>query len=172
MRNAETLRLVAELAIGVLGFSGVVAVLGRRGAGDWEPIDRFRFVSMVHIGALVLALAVLPFPFYSAGFADEAIWGWCSGLAASLQVFMLAAQRVVAPPPKGMLTAPGTSRIATAYAVPAGFVALLLFVANAIGIGVARSATPYLVGVLLLFGTTVVLFIRLLHTAMGPRRAV
>jgi hypothetical protein len=172
MENAETLRLVAELAIGVLGFSGVVAVLGRRGAGEWAPIDRFRFLIMVHTAALVLALAVLPFPFHSAGFVGGAIWGWCSGVAVTLLVFMFVAGRAVDPAPKGAFTAPGVSRIARAYAVPAPFVALCVFGMNAIGIGLARSATPYLVGVLLLLGVTVVLFIRLLHTAMGPRRAV
>jgi hypothetical protein len=171
MENAETLRLVAELAIGVLGFSGVVAVLGRRGAGEWAPIDRVRFLTMVHAAALVLTLALLPFPFHSAGLASEVIWGWCSALAAVLSVFMFAARRIGDPPPKGYLTAPGTSRLALAYAVPAPFVALALFGMNAAGIGLARSATPYLVGVLLILGSTVVLFIRLLHTAMGPRRA-
>jgi hypothetical protein len=172
MENAETLRLVAELAIGVLGFSGVVAVLGRRGAGEWAPIDRLRFLTMVHSAAIVLVLAVLPFPFHSAGFVDEAIWGWCSGIAAILLVLMFVAGRVVNPPPKGAFTAPGTSRLARAYAVPAPFVALSVFGINAIGIGFARSETPYLVAVLILFGVPVVLFIRLLHTAIGPRTAV
>lgn len=170
MENAGTLQMIAELAIGVLGFSGVVAVLGRRGAGEWAPVDRFRFLNMVHTAAIVLALAVLPFPFHSAGFGSEALWGWCSGVAEVLLLFMTAATRILAPAPEGAFTGPGTSRLALAYAVPANLGALFLFGLNALGIGLARSPTPYLVGVLLLFGTTVILFIRLLHTAMDSGR--
>ena len=36
MSEAETLRLIAEIAIAVAGFSGVVVALGRRAGGSWE----------------------------------------------------------------------------------------------------------------------------------------
>ena len=170
MENAGILQLLAELALGVLGFSGVVAVLGRRSAGEWAPIDRFRFFGMIRITAFVLVLAVLPFPFHSAGFASEAIWGWCSGVGAVLLVSATVAQRIVESAPKGTFTDPRTSKLALAYVVPAYLGALFLFGLNATGIGLEQSATRYLVAVLLTFGIPVVLFIRLLHTAIGPER--
>ncbi len=165
MENAGILQLLAELAIGVLGFSGVVAVLGRRSAGEWTPVDRFRFFGMVQSTALVLVLAVLPFPFHSAGFASESIWGWCSGASAVLMVLAVVASRNRAP--RGVWTDPGTSRLATAYTGSAWLIALFLFGMNATGIGLERTATPYLVAVLLAFGIPVVLFIRLLYAAIG-----
>jgi hypothetical protein len=171
MENAEILQLVAELALGVLGFSGVVAVLGRRGAGEWAPVDRVRFFGMVRITAIVLVLAVSPFPLYSAGLASEAIWGWCSGLGAVLLVLSVVAARLLEQAPKGLFTDPGTSKLALAYVAFAYFSAFLTFGLNAIGIGLQQSATPYLVAVLLTFGIPLVLFIRLLHTAIGSRAA-
>jgi hypothetical protein len=171
MENAGILQLLAELALGVLGFSGVVAVLGHRSAGEWAPIDRFRFFTMIRVTALVLLLAVLPFPFHSAGFASQPIWGWCSGVGAILLVCNGVAMRLVDRPPKGTFTDPKTSRLATAYVVTAIIGAPILFAMNATGIGLDHSATPYLVAVLLTFGVPVVLFIRLLYTAIGPGRA-
>ena len=38
MEVVGTLELLAELSIAVLGFSGVVAVLGRRASGDWTDL--------------------------------------------------------------------------------------------------------------------------------------
>ena len=171
MENAGVLQLLAELALGVLGFSGVVAVLGRRSAGEWAPIDRVRFFTMISLAGLVLLLALLPFPFHSAGFASQPIWGWCSGVGAILLVCNGVATRIFYPAPTGVFTDPGTSRLATAYIAPAIIGALFLFAMNATGIGLEHSATPYLVAVLLTFGVPVLLFIRLLYTAIGPGRA-
>ena len=125
---------------------------------------------MVHTAAIVLVLAVLPFPFHSAGFVGEAIWGWCSGIGAVLMLVGGVAVSMSRRVPKGTFGDPGTSRLAAAYASVALLGALVLFAVNATGIGLERSPTPYLVAVLLLFGLPVVLFIRLLDTAIGPRR--
>ena len=59
----------------------------------------------------------------------------------------------------------------TIYIFISASTAAALFAMNATGIGLQRSFTPYLVGTLLLFGAPVVLFIRLLHSAIGPGRA-
>jgi hypothetical protein len=83
-------------------------------------------------------------------------------------LFIGAATRRAGEVPRGMLTDPGTSKLAIAYVGPAMLVALLLFATNAAGIVLERSFTPYLVALLLAFGVPVVFFIRLLHSAIGP----
>jgi hypothetical protein len=171
MDYAATLQLLAELAVAVLGFSGVVAVLGRRSAGEWTRLDRMRFFAMVRLTVIVLVLAVLPLPFHFAGLSGEATWGWCSGIAAVGVILNLAVASLDGALSKAVLTAQETSRLGFAYTLTASFFALALFAANATGIGLARSFTPYLVATLLLFGAPVVLFIRLLHSAIGPERA-
>ena len=82
MEGASTLELLAELAIGVLGFSGIVAAIGQRGSGEWVPMDRSRFFVMVFSGALVIILALLPFPLHYAGLEVASLWSWSSGVGA------------------------------------------------------------------------------------------
>jgi hypothetical protein len=171
MEYAGILELLAELAISVLGFSGVVAVLGRRSAGEWTLVDRVRFFTMVRLTVSVLILAVLPFPLHSAGLAAETIWGWCSGIASLIVVLNLVVAFIDNAFARSVLSDPGTSRLATAYIFISASTAVALFAVNATGIGLERSFTPYLVATLLLFGSPVVLFIRLLHSAIGPGRA-
>jgi hypothetical protein len=168
MDYAGILQLLAELAVAVLGFSGVVAVLGRRSAGEWSLVDRVRFFAMVRSTVSVLVLAVLPFPLHSAGLAVETIWGWCSGIGALIVVLNLGVAVTDNAFSGSVLSAPGTSRLAVAYTFISSATAIVIFALNATGIGLERSFTPYLVATLLLFGTPVVLFIRLLHSAIGP----
>jgi hypothetical protein len=171
MDYAGVLQLLAELAVAVLGFSGIVAVLGRRSSGEWTHLDRFRFFTMIRLTASVLVLAVLPLPFHFAGLPEVAIWGRCSGIAAVIVILNLAVTFLDGAWSKSVLTAAETSRLAVAYSFASSFCALALFAANASGIGLERSFTPYLIATLLVFGAPVVLFIRLLYTAIGPAGA-
>ena len=171
MEYAGVLELIAELAVAVLGFSGVVAVLGRRSEGEWTQLDRIRFFSMVRLTVGVLVLAVLPFPFLFAGFTGEQTWGWSSAIGAAFMGLYLVATFPDGVLSKGFLTAQGTSRLAVAYSLTSAVISLALFTMNAAGIGLERSFTPYLVATLLTFGTPIVLFIRLLHSAIGSGRA-
>ena len=119
----------------------------------------------------VLVFAVLPFPFHSAGFTGEAIWGWCSAIAASSVVLNLVVAFIDGMFSGSVISAPGTSRLAIAYLFVSIPTALALFAMNATGIGVERTFTPYLVATLLFFGVPVVLFIRLLHSAIESGRS-
>jgi hypothetical protein len=92
MEGASTLELIAELAVGVLGFSGIVAALGQYASGAWTALDRRRFFSMVLLGALVILLALQPFPLHHAGLGAGTLWGWCSGVGAVLIVLFAIAR--------------------------------------------------------------------------------
>jgi hypothetical protein len=165
------LELLAELSVAVLGFSGVVVVLGRRASGDWTEIDRVRFRGMVRFAALALILSLLPFPFRSAGWSEPAVWGWSSGigtpLCAFLFVFYGQVRRVVP------WSNPAVSKFGLIYALSAIVAGTILLALNATGIVFRHTATPYLVATLLLFGASVTAFFRLLEAAItGARRAV
>lgn len=171
MEYAGILELIAELAVAVLGFSGVVAVLGRRSAGEWTQLDRIRFFSMVRLTVGVLVLAVLPFPFHFAGYTGDQTWGWLSAIGAAIMGLNLVATFLDGGFSEGTFTAQGTSRLAVAYSFTSAAISLALFTMNAAGIGLERSFTPYLVAILLTFGTPIVLFMRLLYSAIGSGRA-
>jgi hypothetical protein len=168
MEHAGILQSLAELSVGVLGFSGVVAVLGRRSAGEWTVVDRVRFFAMVRLTVSVLVLAVLPFPFHSAGLTDALTWAWCSSIAALVVVLNFVVAYFDGGLSRAAYVGPATSKGAIVYTFTSPIAALILFVMNATGIGLERSFTPYLVGILLVFGAPIVLFVRLLRTAIGP----
>lgn len=171
MEGAEILQLLAELAIGVLGFSGVVAVLGRRSAGEWAEVDRARFFWMLWATTLVLASSLIPFLFHHGGIAGPPLWGWCSAIAATAWTLVPAAglyvRSLMFPNP----STPGVSKLAVLYVWPSMFVTPLLLALNALAIGFDRTFAPYLGALLLAFGSPIILFIRLLYSAMGPPRA-
>jgi hypothetical protein len=60
MDQYDALILVAELALGISGFSGVVVALGTS-LGDWPEVDRLRLAALLAagIGALFLVLIAL-----------------------------------------------------------------------------------------------------------------
>ena len=171
MEGSEILQLLAELAIGVLGFSGVVAVLGRRSAGEWSRVDRSRFLWMIWATALVLASSLIPFLLHHGGIGGPALWGWCSAIAAAAWTLVPAAGLWIGwlffPNP----STPGVSKLAVAYVWPSMVATPLLLALNALAIGFDRTFAPYLAALLLAFGSPVILFIRLLYSAMGPPRA-
>ena len=50
-----------EVAIGLAGFSGIVAAVGRRGAGHWTAIDQVRLRVLLTASGMALVWAFLPF---------------------------------------------------------------------------------------------------------------
>ena len=62
MENSEALDLIAELALGLAGFSGVVVALGSSPA-SWMKVDRLRLAALLaaSLGALFLALGAIFF---------------------------------------------------------------------------------------------------------------
>jgi hypothetical protein len=167
MEGASTLEILAELAVGVLGFSGIVAAIARRGSVGWSRLDRRRFFSMVYLGALVIVLALLPFPFHHAGLQAASVWGWSSGLGAIAIVLATLGLRRASPADRVPVMAedPEVSKLALGYGLLATLGSPVLLVLNALGIFFERTFTPYLVAVLLNFGVALTVFVRLLQSA-------
>ena len=84
MEASDELLTIAELAIGLAGFSGVVVVF--RGQGGLRLVDRFRFLSVLSQALTVLVLAFVPFGFHYAGQSGQALW---MGSSAVMVVFLL-----------------------------------------------------------------------------------
>ena len=76
MSEAETLRLIAEIAIAVAGFSGVVVVLGRRAGGSWE-VGRIWMLLVQALGAALFAFA--PLLLETAGLSTSLNWRISNG---------------------------------------------------------------------------------------------
>ena len=77
MAEAETLRLIAELAIAVAGFSGVAFVLGRRAGDSWD-VGRLWMLLVQALGAALFAF--MPLLLETADLSASANWRWSNGI--------------------------------------------------------------------------------------------
>ena len=76
MAISDNLALVAELAIGLAGFAGLGAVVGRRGR-DNPQLDASRLRGALEFSFLVTGFALLPNLLREAGIASPMIWRSC-----------------------------------------------------------------------------------------------
>jgi hypothetical protein len=153
---------LAEVSVALTGFSGIVVFLGRRASGEWTEADRTRVWSMISSGLLALLLSLSPFLFWELSSNPDITWAASSGLGAVAGVIALTA---------GLRQ---SIRTAAADDTEANFLAgyllvgitaliLLALALNAIGIGLARSFTPYLIALLWYLTLASLLFLRLLR---------
>ena len=75
---------VIEVAIALVGFSGIVAAVGRRGAGHWSPLDQLRLRILLTAGGAALVFAFLPFLLIDV-IDSSLVWRICSGVIATWQ---------------------------------------------------------------------------------------
>lgn len=60
MTSHDTLVLLAELAVAIAGFSGVVVALEARGVSQWSASRRFNLRVLLQVSALVVFFSILP----------------------------------------------------------------------------------------------------------------
>jgi hypothetical protein len=82
MQGEAILETIAELSVAFTGFTGVVAVLGRRSAAPWAPLEVFRFRVLLGASLAALLFSLLPFPLHYARLSEEATWRTGSTLVA------------------------------------------------------------------------------------------
>ncbi len=87
MREAETLRLIAELAIAITGFSGVVVVVRSRVHDSWET-GRLWMLLIQALGAAFFAF--VPLLLETAGFSVAANWRCSNGALGLFQLAVIA----------------------------------------------------------------------------------
>jgi len=87
MEGSEVLLTLAEIAIGLAGFSGVVVAFSQ--TRRFPPEDRVRFLMLIGGTFSVVVLAFVPFLMLYAGRVGPEIWRWSS--AVFLLVWLVAA---------------------------------------------------------------------------------
>ncbi|MDP2530352.1 MAG: hypothetical protein Q8W51_11530 [Candidatus Palauibacterales bacterium] len=78
IRGGEVLLAMAQIAIGLAGFSGVVAAFSR--TRDFPAPDRVRFLMLVGGTFFVILLAFVPFLLELGGMEEPGLWRWSSGI--------------------------------------------------------------------------------------------
>ena len=153
MEASDELLTIAELAIGLAGFSGVVAAFTHR--GGFGPTDRYRFVGLFSQALTVSLLAFVPFGFHHAGQVGEVIWRGSSAVAVLLWVLnaWLIGSRLPEFSPEEALP-----RLVTGAFLALPIVNLLFQLANVGGWPLAPSALFYLCGLVLWLGIAALFF--------------
>ena len=79
MEHRDTLLTLAEIAVALAGFTGIVGVLGRRAQDPTRAISWFRLRAMLEIALRNAAFAVLPIPFLDLVSPETVVWRVASG---------------------------------------------------------------------------------------------
>ena len=152
MEAVDELLTVAELAIGLAGFSGVVVAF-TRGKGLRKD-DRYYFVALLYATFTAVLVAFVPMVFHHAGLAGPALWMGSSTVALIVGGLLLASMLVRA---RGIVWQPiGNSYAIAQFAIV--FALVLSQILNLIGWPMEPGPALYVVGLLLWLATAGMVF--------------
>lgn len=148
------------------GFSGVVAVFGRRAHGEWLPEDLFRLRNLMFMSLSVCLLAFAPLVLITWHFSVARTWGLASlilGLGSLVYLLYArpASQRLRRDRP-GLMPTWGSAVFIGALSVAA-----VLQLLNVVGLFFERGAGPYLAGLLALLCIAAMQFAFLVVRPLG-----
>ena len=158
----DVLVTTAEVAIGLAGFSGIVAaVIGSRASVRWSPVQKYRLAELLRTSFGAVVFSLFPLILLSAGVSNSTSWlvtslTWLGyiGVAIALQV-----PRVHAIWPEAHAESPRT--IYVLFTILIANVCLQLF-----NVVFLRVAWPHLVAILGSLIVGFVMFVRLLFLLM------
>ena len=76
----ETLMAIAQIAVALIGFSGVVVALGRRGKGSWSEAELLQLRTLVEPSVIVLIGAFVPFALSLLDLQGTSVWRFGNGV--------------------------------------------------------------------------------------------
>lgn len=157
MEGSDILQTVAEIAIALTGFTGIVVALGERSGGGFAGFAMVRFRILLAASLAALAFALLPFLLYHLGVSARATWSICS---ASVAAFMVP---IVAHDVRSFRTfadeIPSFERRAGPIIALLGLVLWIAQVANAVAL---HAFGPYLAAPFWFLGFSALSFVRML----------
>lgn len=149
---------VIEVAIGIAGFSGIVAAVGRRRAGPWNPVDRLLLRILLLSSGVAILFSFLPFTLIDLIDADL-VWRGLSAVLATW-VLCIAIIRTRQGAELGVARQVG---LRNPYVMTGAMAVFMLLVANALWFG---TSSLYVVGVLWQVAIAFIAFVYLLLSAL------
>jgi hypothetical protein len=163
--DAESiLGVYAQLAVFIVGLSGIIGVIGH-GSTNWVVADYLRFRTMIASGFVLLFQSVIPLILLHFSLTPRAVWGWSSGAVALIicgQQF-----RRYSNYPKSR-SDPRFNYFTWWLGSVLQSSAAVILVLNAIGVGFKGTFAPYLLAMSLVLALSCLAFIRLLSMTL-PR---
>ena len=160
MQDSDLLQTIAEIAIALTGFTGVVAVLGERARGKWRAVDLFRFNNLLTTSIAALFLAFVPILIHKLGAPELTAWRLSSGLAAAYILVVFARGRSIRQLPQDQQVEIQRPVLGALFVIHAAV--FLLLVANALGVAYSGESAPFLVALVWLLAFAAFQFVRLL----------
>jgi hypothetical protein len=140
----SSLEAIAEVSIAFAGFSAVIAIIRRAGAGAWLPQEIIGLWAMLGASVGSLFFSLLPLPLYHLGISDPSLWTVCSAsLAVYVLTFYVLALRAVS---RHGSRRPRLTRVMNHFPL---FIFVLL-ICNALDIFISRGVGAYLAALVLL----------------------
>jgi len=166
MEIQELLIGLAQIAIALIGFSGLVFVFRRRGDDAQRPGNRFWTLITTGSGCLVFSL--LPLAFLHGGMSSFVTWSACSGVFA---VFLAVSWAWLYIELRRRIGAGQYYKSAITFAFTAGHViAVAVLVLNTLGIAWQPTFAPYLASLMLYFFWGSSMFIRIIYIGLSASR--
>ena len=165
MEAEPILGVFAQLAVVIVGLSGIVGVVGSRATGNWQIADYYRFWIMMASGFVLLFQALFPIVLHYFSLTPQAVWGWSSAAVALMvcgQLYWRFANYKRAHSDPRFITF--TWWLGTTLQSAAAIILIL----NAAGLGFKGTFAPYLLAMSLTLALSCLTFIRLLIVAL-PR---
>lgn len=75
-----TLHVIAQIAITLIGFTGIVVALRHKPDQAWDPRVNAQLYALVVLPGMVMAFCFLPGVLFASGMAEPDIWLWSNGL--------------------------------------------------------------------------------------------
>src|SRR5256886_11648130 len=88
MNGADILTTIAELAVGVTGFSGIVIAFNRA-PGRLSDLEAYRILILFSTSLAALFFPLVPFALFHLGWSDLAIWRTGNALIVTFEIVFL-----------------------------------------------------------------------------------
>lgn len=165
MEAESILGVYAQLAVVIVGLSGIVGVLGHRATGNWEIADYTRFWTMMASSFSLLFQAIFPIILHHFSLTPQAVWSWSSAAAALVvggQLYWRFGNL------KRAHTDPNFHVYVWWFNNILQIAAAVILILNWAALGFEGTFAPYLLAMSLTLAVSCVTFVRLLITAL-PR---
>jgi hypothetical protein len=164
----DQLAVLAEVAVGLAGFSSIIVVFRRRSATDaWEPEDAFRFKIMLEASLVAGLFAISPGALAGVGLAPDLLW---SVHSAVLLIYMVSNLLRRSYQFRALPTQSLNPRVAGVLLV-GGVITIIVQALNAARVGIPHGPGPYLFGVTWLVAYSGLMFYRLITAPIVSARS-
>jgi hypothetical protein len=165
VEEGETLRTLAEIGIALAGFTGIVAVLGRRARGDWTPLELAQMRLLLEASLGVVFFSLLPVLLQMAVESHQTTWRIANVFLAVFQISIMALffRRAL------LVAVPNLPASGRRVAYPLAGAGIAVIAAQLLaGIGMVREASlTYLLGLIWFLVIAALTFVYLLLPRRG-----